>query len=286
MTLETKKETSETPAKKPESAPYKPEKSKINVRHVILVLSGKGGVGKSTVSVNLAYALSSHGYQTGLLDLDLHGPSIAKMLGIEDLQLQAVGEHIMPVKVTGSLKVVSIALLLAETDSPIVWRGPMKAAATKQFLGDVEWGELDYLIVDLPPGTGDEALNIIQFAPNVEGAVIVTTPQDVAVLDATKAIKFIKMMDLSVLGIIENMSGMACPHCGEVIDLFGKGGGEKVAKQYDVPYLGAIPLDIEMRKAADEGRPFIVRTPGKTSPTWDAVDKVMENLIAVIESKE
>ncbi|HJJ30164.1 MAG TPA: Mrp/NBP35 family ATP-binding protein [Methanocorpusculum sp.] len=284
MTLETKKETTETP--KPESAPHTPEKSNINVRHVILVLSGKGGVGKSTVSVNLAYALSSHGYQTGLLDLDLHGPSIPKMLGIEDHHLQAIGKHIMPVKVTGSLKVVSIGLLLNELDSPVVWRGPMKAAATKQFLGDVEWGDLDYLIVDLPPGTGDEALNIIQFAPNVEGAVIVTTPQDVAVLDATKAIKFIRMMNLTVLGIIENMSGMACPHCGEVIDVFGKGGGEKAAKQYDVPYLGAIPLDIEMRKAADEGRPFIVRTPGKTSPTWDAVDKVMENLIAVIEAKE
>ncbi|RBQ25046.1 MAG: Iron-sulfur cluster carrier protein [Methanocorpusculum sp. MCE] len=279
-------ENCDTCSQKPESSKNMPEKSDIRVRHVILVLSGKGGVGKSTVSVNLAYALSNHGYQTGLLDLDLHGPSIGKMLGIEDLRLQAMGNRIMPVKVTGSLKVISIALLLNETDSPVVWRGPMKAAATKQFLGDVEWGNLDYLIVDLPPGTGDEALNIIQFAPNVEGAVIVTTPQDVAVLDATKAIKFVEMMNLSVLGVIENMSGMVCPHCGEVVDIFGKGGGEKAAEQYKVPYLGAIPLDIEMRKAADEGRPFIVRTPGKTSPTWDAVDKVMENLIAVIESKE
>lgn len=192
----------------------------------------------------------------------------------------------MPVKVTGSLKVISMALLLNETDSPIVWRGPMKAAAIQQFLGDVEWGELDYLVVDLPPGTGDEALNIVQFAPNVEGAVIVTTPQDVAVLDSTKAIKFIEMMDLPVLGIIENMSGMVCPHCGEVVDLFGKGGGEKAAKQYNVPYLGAIPIDIEMRKAGDEGRPFIVRTPGQTNPTWDAVDQVMENLIAEVEKRD
>ncbi len=272
--------------KKPESTKYVPEKSDIHVRHVIMVLSGKGGVGKITVSVNLAYALSNHGYQTGLLDLDMHGPSLGKMLDIEDLRLQAIGKNIMPIKVTGSLKVVSMALLLNETDSPVVWRGPMKAAATKQFLGDVEWGDLDYLIVDLPPGTGDEALNIIQFAPNVEGAVIVTTPQDVAVLDATKAIKFIEMMDLPVLGVIENMSGMVCPHCGEVVDIFGKGGGEKAATQYKVPYLGAIPLDIEMRKAADEGRPFTVRTPGMVSATWDAVDKVMENLIKVIESRE
>jgi Mrp family chromosome partitioning ATPase len=150
----------------------------------------------------------------------------------------------------------------------------------------VEWGNRDFLVVDLPPGTGDEALNIIQFAPNVEGAVIVTTPQDVAILDATKAIKFVEMMNLPVLGVIENMSGMVCPHCGEIIDLFGKGGGEKAASRYHVPYLGAIPIDIEMRKAGDEGRPFIVRIPGKTNPTWDAVDKVMENLIHVIESKE
>lgn len=262
------------------------QKVDISVKHVVLILSGKGGVGKSTVSVNLAYALASHGYQTGLLDLDIHGPSIAKMLGIEDLRLQALGDRIMPVKVTGSLKVVSMALLLSGTDSPVVWRGPMKAAAIKQFLGDVEWGDLDYLVVDLPPGTGDEALNIVQFAPNVEGAVIVTTPQDVAVLDSTKAIKFVEMMDISVLGIVENMSGMVCPHCGDVIDLFGSGGGEKTAKEYNVPFLGSIPLDIEMRKAGDEGRPYIVKKPGQTQgPTWDAVDKVMENLIAEVENR-
>ncbi|MDD2470898.1 MAG: Mrp/NBP35 family ATP-binding protein [Methanocorpusculum sp.] len=285
----TEKECSEncsSCSEKPKSTPNTQEKSDINVKHVILVLSGKGGVGKSTVSVNLAYALSNHGYQTGLLDLDLHGPSIAKMLGIEDLHLQAMGDRIMPIAVTGSLKVVSIALLLNETDSPVVWRGPMKAAATKQFLGEVEWGNLDFLVVDLPPGTGDEALNIIQYAPNVEGAVIVTTPQDVAILDSSKAIKFVEMMKLPVLGVIENMSGMVCPHCGEVIDLFGKGGGEKAAAHYNVPYLGAIPIDIEMRKAGDEGKPFIIRTPGETNPTWDAVDKVMENLITVIESRE
>ncbi|HJJ42016.1 MAG TPA: Mrp/NBP35 family ATP-binding protein [Methanocorpusculum sp.] len=264
-----------------------PEKEKISVRHVILVLSGKGGVGKSTVSVNLAYALANHGYQTGLLDLDLHGPSIAKMLGIEDLRLQAMGQKIMPIKVTGSLRVVSIALLLNETDSPVIWRGPMKAGATKQFLSEVEWGDLDYLVVDLPPGTGDEALNIIQFAPNVEGAVIVTTPQDVAVLDSSKAIKFVEMLDLPVLGIIENMSGMVCPKCGEVINLFGKGGGEKAAEKYKVPYLGAIPIDIDMRISGDEGRPFLIRKPGEAeTPTHKAVDNVMENLIAEVEKRD
>lgn len=265
----------------------KPQKVDVSVRHVILVLSGKGGVGKSTVSVNLAYALANHGYQTGLMDLDIHGPSIAKMLGIEDLRLQAIGNKIMPIKVTGSLKVISMALLLGETDSPVVWRGPMKAAAIQQFLGDVDWGDLDYLVVDLPPGTGDEALNIVQYAPNVEGAVIVTTPQDVAVLDSTKAIKFIEMMELPVLGIIENMSGLVCPHCGEILEVFGKGGGQKAAEKYDVPYLGAIPIDIDMRRAGDEGRPFIIRKPGEEkNATWNAVDKVMENLIAEVEKRE
>ena len=162
----------------------------------------------------------------------------------------------------------------------------MKASVIQQFLGEVEWGDLDYLVVDLPPGTGDEALNIVQFAPHVEGAVIVTTPQDVAVLDFTKAIKFIEMMELPVLGVIENMSGMVCPHCGEVVDIFGKGGGEKTATQYHVPYLGAIPIDIEMRKAGDEGKPFIIKKVGETNPTWDAVDKVMENLIAEVEKRD
>ncbi|MCQ2376708.1 MAG: Mrp/NBP35 family ATP-binding protein [Methanocorpusculum sp.] len=266
----------------------KPKKADISVKHVILVLSGKGGVGKSTVSVNLAYALSNHGYQTGLLDLDIHGPSIAKMLGIEDLRLQGIGNKIMPIKVTGSLKVISMALLLNETDSPVVWRGPMKAAAIQQFLGDVDWGDLDYLVCDLPPGTGDEALNIVQYAPNVEGAVIVTTPQDVAVLDSTKAIKFIEMMELPVLGIIENMSGLVCPHCGEVLEVFGQGGGKKAADKYNVPFLGSIPLDIDMRRAGDEGRPFILKSPGQKGgeATREAVDKVMENLIAEVEKRE
>ena len=168
-----------------------PPKAKIDVKHVIIVLSGKGGVGKSTVSTNLASALAAHGRQVGLLDLDIHGPNIPKMLGIED-QRPAVLENTMePVHVSGTLSVMSIAFLLPDTSSPVIWRGPMKMAVIQQFLSDVRWGELDYMIVDLPPGTGDEALSIIQLAPNVKGAVIVTTPQDVAVLDAIKAVKFV-----------------------------------------------------------------------------------------------
>ena len=259
-----------------------PPKAKIDVKHVIIVLSGKGGVGKSTVSVNLATALSAHGKNVGLLDLDIHGPSIPKMLGIEDEQLTVHEKVIEPVHVSGSLVVMSMAFLLTDTSSPVIWRGPMKMAAIKQFLSDVNWGALDYLIVDLPPGTGDEALSIIQLAPNVQGAVIVTTPQDVAVIDAVKAVKFIEKLGLPVIGIIENMSGMSCPYCGKTIDLFGRGGGEKAAKDLGVPYLGSIPLDPVMVKASDEGRPFILRH--ADTPTWKAVDAVMENLIKRVES--
>jgi Mrp family chromosome partitioning ATPase len=246
-----------------------------------MVISGKGGVGKSTVSVNLAYALSNHGFKVGLLDLDMHGPNIPKMLGIEDHKLAIMGDMIEPVHVTGKLSVISMAFLLPDTSTPIIWRGPMKMAAIQQFLNEVNWGTLDYLVVDLPPGTGDEALTIAQLAPNLRGAVLVTTPQDVATLDARKSAKFIQKLDVPVLGIIENMSGMVCPHCGEEIDLFGKGGGKKIADELSVPFLGAIPIDIEMRKAGDEGRPFIIRR--GNSPTWAAVDKVMEALIKVVE---
>jgi len=267
----------------PHSAPKGlPPKAKIDVKHVILVLSGKGGVGKSTVSTNLASALAAHGRQVGLLDLDIHGPNIPKMLGIED-QRPAVLENCMePVHVTGNLSVMSMAFLLPDTSSPVIWRGPMKMAVIQQFLSEVNWGSLDFMIVDLPPGTGDEALSIVQLAPNVQGAVIVTTPQDVAVLDAVKAVKFIEKLELPVIGIIENMSGMICPHCGESIDLFGRGGGKKAAEDLGVPYLGSIPLDPAMVKAGDEGRPYVLRH--ADTPTWKAVDTVMKNLVKRVES--
>jgi len=259
-----------------------PPKAKIDVNHVILVLSGKGGVGKSTVSINLAYALANHGRMVGLLDLDIHGPNIPKMLGIEDQRPAVLEKNLEPVHVTGTLAVMSMAFLLPDTSSPVIWRGPMKMAVIQQFLSDVNWGALDYLIVDLPPGTGDEALSIIQLAPNVQGAVIVTTPQDVAVLDAVKAVKFIEKLELPVIGIIENMSGMVCPHCGDTIDLFGRGGGEKAAQDLGVPFLGSIPLDPAMVKAGDEGRPYILRH--ADTPVWKAVDTVMENLVKRVES--
>ncbi|HSQ92723.1 MAG TPA: Mrp/NBP35 family ATP-binding protein [Methanoregula sp.] len=259
-----------------------PPKAKIDVKHVILVLSGKGGVGKSTVSANLAFALAARGKQVGLLDLDIHGPNIPKMLGIENQRPAVLKNHMEPVRVTGNLAVMSMAFLLPDTSSPVIWRGPMKMAVIQQFLADVSWGALDYLVVDLPPGTGDEALSIVQLAPNVQGAVIVTTPQDVAVLDAIKAVKFIGKLELPVIGIIENMSGMVCPHCGDTINLFGRGGGEKTARDLGVPYLGAIPLDPAMVKAGDEGRPYLLRH--TDNPAWKAVDAVMENLVKRVES--
>jgi ATP-binding protein involved in chromosome partitioning len=260
-----------------------PRKATIDVKHVILVLSGKGGVGKSTVSVNLAFSLAGHGKNVGLLDLDFHGPNIPKMLGIEKERPAMLPHAIEPVHATGKVAVMSIALLLPDTGTPVVWRGPMKMTAIRQFLNDVHWGPLDYLVVDLPPGTGDEALTIAQLAPNVSGAVIVTTPQDVAVMDAIKAARFIEKLDIPVLGIVENMSGTICPHCHEAIDLFGKGGGKKAAEDLGVPYLGGIPLDPAMVKAGDEGKPFILQH--ADSPTGKAVDAVMENLINLVEKE-
>jgi ATP-binding protein involved in chromosome partitioning len=266
----------------PKPSPGLPKKSHIDAQHVILVLSGKGGVGKSTVSVNLAYALSTHGYHVGLLDLDIHGPNIPKMLGIENHKLTTVGTLIEPIHISGTLSAISMALLLPQKDTPVIWRGPMKLVAIQQFLDEVNWGSLDFLVVDLPPGTGDEALAIAQLAPNVRGAVVVTTPQDVATLDSRKAVRFIEQMEIPVLGIIENMSGMTCPHCGGDIDLFGRGGGKKAAEEMNVPFLGSIPLDPEMRRAGDEGRPFLIRGEQRNA-TWECVDRVMEALVQVIK---
>ena len=252
------------------------------VKKVIAVMSGKGGVGKSLVTALLAKAMQERGYKTAIMDADITGSSIPKMLGLEGQVPAVIGNALQPIQVTGTLSVMSMAFLLSNPSDPIIWRGPMKIGAIRQLLTEVNWGSLDYLVVDLPPGTGDEALTIGQAAPNIRGAVIVTTPQEVAVLDATKAIRFIEKQGMPVIGVIENMSGMVCPHCGEVVDLFGRGGGEAAAAEFGVPYLGAIPLDPEMMKAGDEGRPFILRH--SDSPTWKAIDTVMENLVNRVES--
>ncbi|MCG6981230.1 MAG: Mrp/NBP35 family ATP-binding protein [Deltaproteobacteria bacterium] len=231
-----------------------------HIRRKIMVMSGKGGVGKSTVATNLAVALALRGYQVGVLDADLHGPDVPRMLGIEGRHLIGRGDGVEPVEVFEGLKAVSMALLAQESDKAIVWRGPLKHSAIRQFLRDVNWGDLDFLFVDLPPGTGDEPLSVSKLIQKVDGAIIVTTPQDVALLDSRKAVSFSKQINIPVLGIVENMSGMACPHCGQSIDLFRVGGGEKAAMELGVPFLGRIPIEPRVVLSCDAGKPFVAES--------------------------
>ena len=232
-----------------------------HIQHRIMVMSGKGGVGKSTVATNLAVALSLDGLDVGLLDADIHGPNIPKMLGIESSQVIGSGQGMIPVEVFPNLKVISMAFFIGDRDNPVVWRGPMKHTAINQFVGEVEWGNLDFLIVDLPPGTGDEALSVAHVIKEVDGSVIVTTPQDVALLDSRKAVTFSRILGIPVIGIVENMSGLICPHCQKEILLFRKGGGEKIARDLRVPFLGRIPIDPEMVTDCDRGIPFVMAHP-------------------------
>ena len=229
------------------------------IKKKIIVMSGKGGVGKSTVATNLVYGLALQGKTVGILDVDIHGPSIGKLMGIEGKKLGKPknDNRPTPIKVVENVYAVTIASFLDSPDTPLVWRGPLKTGAIKQFLQDIEWPELDYLIVDCPPGTGDEPLTISQILGGMDGSVIVTTPQDIALLDARKTINFSKKMNVKVLGIVENMSGFICPHCGEEINLFKKGGGEKAAKDFNVDLLGKIPVDKEIVESTDSGRPYI-----------------------------
>ena len=226
------------------------------IQHKIVVLSGKGGVGKSTVAVNLATALKLAGMRVGLLDIDLHGPSVPTMLGLEDEHPLGGPDGIKPIDKDG-MKVISIGFLLPNKDDPVIWRGPRKMGAIKQFLSDVSWGDLDYLIVDTPPGTGDEQISLCQLVEGLEGAVVVTTPQKVAAADVRKSINFCKELKLPVLGVIENMSGFVCPKCGELTNMFCSGGGRKTAEDMKVPFLGKIPLDPQVAQACDSGKAFI-----------------------------
>ena len=254
------------------------------IKHVIIVMSGKGGVGKSTVSSNLAQSLSMMGYQTGLMDIDITGPNIPKMFRIEDEKLYASDNNkLIPISVPPSLYVMSMGFLLPDKDSPVLWRGPMKASAIRQFIEDVEWGELDYLIVDMPPGTGDEAMSIVQLIPKADGAVIVTTPQDVAVLDSRKSIGFAIQTKLPVLGLIENMSGFVCPHCGELTEIFGSGGGEKAAESLGVQFLGRVPLEPGVVISGDSGMPIVISEPESRSAA--AFSKIVGNIIKAVEKK-
>jgi Mrp family chromosome partitioning ATPase/predicted Fe-Mo cluster-binding NifX family protein len=219
-------------------------------------MSGKGGVGKSTVTANLAVALAAGGHRVGILDADVHGPNIPKMLGLEGASTEAGPAGLLPLEVSANLKVMSIAFLLPNSDTPVAWRGPMKHTLFQQFLSDVDWGELDYLIVDLPPGTGDEPMSIAQILGRPLWAIVVTTPQDVALLDSRKSVVFAGNLEMNILGIVENMSGLTCPHCSGKIDLFKTGGGEKAAQELMVPFLGAVPIDPNVVLAGDAGIPI------------------------------
>jgi len=229
------------------------------VRNTIAVASGKGGVGKSTVAVNLAVALAQSGARVGLLDTDLYGPSLPLMMGIHEPLQATPEERLIPLEKFG-MKLVSVGFMLDE-ETPLIWRGPLVMQLIKQFLVGVEWGELDYLVIDLPPGTGDTQLTLVQTIP-LTGAVIVTTPQDVALIDARRAIRMFNEVKVPVLGIIENMSQFVCPHCGGTTEIFSRGGGEKTSERYQVPLLGKIPIDIAIREGGDSGMPITQADPG------------------------
>lgn len=230
------------------------------VKHKIAVISGKGGVGKTLVTVNLAVALSSKGRngRVGILDADIHGPCVPKMLGMKGQRLQSGPPGVFPAFGPLNIKVVSMGFLLPSDDSPVIWRGPLKMGAIRQFLSEIAWGNLDYLLIDLPPGTGDESLSVLQLLPEMDGVIIVTIPSDVSKDVVKKAVTFARKMGTPIIGIVENMSGIVCPSCGERINVFGTGGGENISMEMGVPFLGSIPLDPRISEAADAGNPFVV----------------------------
>lgn len=247
------------------------------VKWRVLIMSGKGGVGKSFVTANLAAIYASRGLKVGVLDADIHGPSIPKILGLHGMNLTAGPAGIMPMKGTLGIEVVSMDFLLPNEETPVIWRGPLKTRAIRQFLADVVWGRLDILLVDLPPGTGDEPLSVAQSMGEVSGAVIVTIPSELSQLVVKKAISFAFKLKIKVLGVIENMSGFTCPKCNVTYKLFGEGGGEKVAREMKVPFLGSIPLDPRIAESCDKGYPFIIKYPN--SPAAGALKDIAERIL-------
>ncbi|MEW6219338.1 MAG: Mrp/NBP35 family ATP-binding protein [Thermodesulfobacteriota bacterium] len=250
------------------------------IRHKILVMSGKGGVGKSTVATNLALALARRGHQVGLMDVDLHGPDVCRMLGLaESLQEAPAGGLLPAMRAGDNLKVISLEYLMRDRDEAIIWRGPLKMQAIRQFISDVDWGELDYLVIDAPPGTGDEPLTVAQLMKDGH-ALIVTTPQEVALADVRKSINFCRHVALDVLGLVENMSGFVCPHCRETVEIFKKGGGEETAAAFDLPFLGRIPLDPLVVTGGDDGQPYLASQPD--SVTGQAFDRVVSAVETIL----
>jgi len=250
------------------------------IKHKIVIISGKGGVGKTTVAINLAFSLASVGLRVGILDVDITGPNVVKMLGINPElkpRVDIEAKKFYPIDGPLNIKVVSMAFLIVDQDEPVIWRGPMKMSAVRQFLGDAVWGDLDYLILDLPPGTSDETLDILQLIPD-ENVIVVSTPQEVALINARKTIKMSMLMNRNVLGIIENMSGFKCPHCGSYIDLYPPGGAEQASKDFEIELLGKIPFETGVSEQSDAGLPFILKYPDSESA------KAFKNVVAKIRS--
>lgn len=254
------------------------------IRNKILVMSGKGGVGKSTVAVNLAIRLANLGYRVGLMDVDLHGPDICRMLNLTGTlnPPKNPNDLVPPLVYNDKLKVVSLEYMMKNRDEAIIWRGPLKIQAIRQFVADMDWGELDYLVVDAPPGTGDEPLSVAQTIKGVQ-AVIVTTPQSVALADVRKSINFCKSVAMPVVGVVENMSGFICPHCEETINIFSSGGGEQVARDFDLPFLGRVPMDPRVVVAGDTGKPYL--SSDEDTPATQAFSTIVEAVVKRLPAK-
>ncbi len=256
------------------------------IKHKILVMSGKGGVGKSTVSVNLALGLANRGYKVGLMDVDLHGPDICRMLNLTDRLMEAdVKEDglLPPMQVGENLKVISLEYMMEDRDAPVIWRGPMKVQAIRQFVADMAWGDLDYLIIDAPPGTGDEPLTVAQTIPDA-CAIVVTTPQKIALADVRKSLNFCKQLEMDVVGMVENMSGFVCPNCSETVEIFKSGGGEKTAADFNLKFLGKVPIDPRIVSGGDDGTPFL--SSDNDSPATSAFTTVIENVEKALANKK
>lgn len=251
-----------------------------NIRYKLFVMSGKGGVGKSSVAVNIAAALAAKGFKVGILDVDIHGPSVTHLLGLKGPMDVDRGSLIMPKAFNENLGVVSMNSLLKDPDQAVLWRGPMKHSAIRQFISDVNWGKLDFLVIDSPPGTGDEHMTVLKTVPDAL-CVVVTTPQEISLADVRKAINFLQYAQANVLGVVENMSGLVCPHCGGEISLFKKGGGRELAEHYGLPFLGAIPLDPATVVASDLGRPVVLLD--EDSPAKTAMLQLADNVAAATQ---
>ena len=253
------------------------------IKHKIAIISGKGGVGKSTVTVNLATAFAMQGKRVGVLDADIHGPSVPRLLGLEGKQAKTSPMGVFPVDGPLGMKVMSIDFFLPE-QAPTIWRGPLKMRAIRQFLSDVEWGELDFLFIDLPPGTGDEPLSIAQLLPDIDGVVIVTMPSELSSSIVKKAITFAQRLNMPIIGVVENMSGFICPHCDEKIEIFQSGGGKKMAQEMEVAFLGSIPIDPKVGVDSDKGTPFVLSH--KDSAAAKAFMEIVKNVDTYLKKKQ